>query len=155
MSKKIVLPIVIAVLVVGALYLATRSGKAPTMSPAASGQASPTPSQKPTQPKVQKGEMFKNSSVYPMAYQIFPGNLSDSAKTATKGWTIKTTTQKDGSTMVELLPSEQTDKMQKFVVAKGQTLYFVELNPIEDTTQKDVYLLDDYGVLVGADGTVQ
>ena len=39
-------------------------------------------------------------------------------------------------------------------VKKGETFYFVELNPNDDTSSKDMYLTDDYGVIVGADGKV-
>lgn len=115
----------------------------------------PTPTKAPTPSKPVKGDVFATSAIKNMAYQVYPGKLSDAAKTATKGWTIKATPQKDGSTVVEFIPSEQTDKKTSYTVLKGQTLYFVELNPGDDTNAKDMYLQDDYGVIVGADGKVQ
>lgn len=118
-------------------------------------EASPTPT-KATAPKPPvKGDVFATSSIKNMAYQVYPGTLSDAAKVATKGWTIKSTVQKDGSAMVEFIPLEQEDKKTSYTVKKGQILYFVEINPGDDTDAKDMYLQDDYGVIVGADGLVQ
>ena len=115
--------------------------------------ATPTMIARPQPPVA--GDIFADSSIKSMAYQVFPGKLSDSAVIATKGWTIKSTLQKDGSTIVDFIPSEQVDQVKSYMVKNGDKLYFVEENPGDDTESKDMFLQDDYGVLVGTDGIVR
>lgn len=157
MKNNSLVIVVLVLIVLGGVLVLTRRSSANNPSAAAAEQTTPTPTSTPTprpQPPV-AGDIFADSAIKSMAYQVFPGKLSDSAVVATKGFTFKFTLQKNGSTKVDFIPSEQEDKASSYIVKKGETLYFVEVNPGDDTDLKDIYLQDDYGVLVGADGTVQ
>ncbi len=158
MKNNVLVPVVLVLIVLGGVLVLTRKSSSATPPEMMTEQTTPTPTPTPTMARPQPpvaGDVFANSSIKSMAYQVFPGKLSDSAVIATKGWAIKSTLQKDGSTKVDFIPSEQADQAKSYAVKKGDTLYFVEVNPGDDTESKDMFLQDDYGVLVGADGMVK
>ena len=150
MNKNIGILVIVLIVILGAVLWFSKStpGTQTTMT----SEVTPTPTQFP-QPPI-KGELFSNSAIKSFAYEVWPGKMNATATKATMGWTIKSTLQKDGRTLVEFIPLEQEDKKVSYTVKKGETLYFVELNPNDDTSAKDMYLTDDYGVIVGADGKV-
>lgn len=162
MKKDYTVWIVLALIVLGVgLVVIRKTGQNEIPKQLTEEITEKTPEETPTPTKAAfpkppvKGEIFASSAIKDMAYEVFPAKLSNAAKVATKGWTIKAIAQKNGMTLVEFIPSEQSDKKTSYTVKKGQILYFVELNPGDDTEAKDNYLLDDYGVIVGADGLVQ
>ncbi|HEX9007940.1 MAG TPA: hypothetical protein VF837_01635 [Patescibacteria group bacterium] len=156
MNKNVGILVIVLIVILGAVLWFSKStpGTQITMmgEVTPTTQPTPTPTQFP-QPPV-KGEMFANSAIKSYAYEVWPGKMDAAATKATMGWTIKSTLQKNGMTLVEFIPLEQVDKKVSYTVKKGEILYFVELNPNDDTSTKDMYLTDDYGVIVGADGKV-
>ena len=100
------------------------------------------------------GSVFKNFTDYRKAYLIYPGEMTPLAAKALKGWTLKSTVNRDGSTVIDLIPSNNVDRTQHYFVRKGESLYFVEKSPLDDNEDTDGDLLDDYGVVVGSDGLV-
>jgi hypothetical protein len=97
---------------------------------------------------------FSQSPDYAVAKQIFPGIISAEAKTAMQNFTMKTTTQADGSTMVTLTPKNAAEKQQIYFVKSGEKLYFVEKFPGDDASGSDNNLKDDYGIVVDASGNI-
>lgn len=104
-----------------------------------------------------KGANLKTSPLYSFAYQIAPGNLSETAKKALNGWDIKTQNNLDGSTTVTLTPKDSDDQSQQYIVKQGNTLYFIEQTPIDDKadSDKDLNYRDDYGIITDQNGIIQ
>lgn len=158
MNKNIVIPVVLVLAVLGVVMYMSK-GSPQSTAPVAMEQITPTetptPTKKPFPKPPVKGEVFANSEVKDLAHEVWPGKQTAEALVATKGWTIKSTMQKNGMTLVEFIPSEQVDKKSSYTVKKGETLYFVEVNPGDDSEEVDKFLQDDFGVIVGPDGLVQ
>lgn len=104
-----------------------------------------------------KGMDLTKTPLFRYAYQIAPGTLSSSAKQAITGWSIKTTAQSDGSTVVVLTPKDSEDQSQQYIVKQGETLYFIEQTPFDDKVDqdKDLNYRDDYGIIVDKNGIIQ
>lgn len=98
--------------------------------------------------------LFSASPDVSYAYKIFPGPLDEKAGAATVNYNINYQTQNDGSTKVILVPKEQEEKIQQYTVKSGETLYFVEKFPGDDTVNKDKNLKDDYGIVVDNNGYI-
>lgn len=112
-------------------------------------------SSKPQSPKA--GDKLADLAISKFAFQVFPGELTTTAKQALIGWEIKTTANADGTTQVILSPKNTDDKQSSYKVATGQTLYFVEMSAGDDdeASNTDSNLRDDYGVLVDEGGIIQ
>lgn len=104
-----------------------------------------------------KGMNLKTSPLFKYAYQIAPGDLSDSTKQALVGWTVSSKNQADGSLLVTLTPKDSSDQYQEYVIKSGQTLYFIEQTPSDDKQDQDQDLnyRDDYGIIVDSSGIIQ
>lgn len=70
---------------------------------------------------------------------------------------MKTQTLADGSTQVDLVPTETGSnyKNQTFIVKTGFKLYFIEIRSGDDQPGQDNDPRDDIGILVDANGIVQ
>lgn len=104
-----------------------------------------------------KGTNLKTTPLFQYAFQIAPGDLSDSAKKALVGWTITTEKKSDGSVVVTLTPKDSDDQDQQYTVKSGQVLYFIEQTPADDKSDLDTDLnyRDDYGIVTDASGLIQ
>ena len=104
-----------------------------------------------------KGQKLSDSPLAKYAYQIVPGPMSDATKAVLTGFDVKTTAMADGSTQVDLVPKDSDDQYQRYVVKKGQIMYFVEMTPADDKTDsdKDMNYRDDYGLITDANGIIQ
>jgi len=109
----------------------------------------------PAPPK--SGDKFSDTTVFASAVQVFPGDLTEAARNALTGFDMTTSKNDDGTTQVTFIPKDQDDQKSSYKVAEGQTLYFVEMSKGDDNedTNKDMFLRDDYGILVDKDGIVQ
>lgn len=116
-----------------------------------------TPSPTPTRmPLLTKGMKFVGTPYEKNAYLIAPGDLSIAAQKALVGWNIKKDTLADGSLRVSLIPKDSDDIAQTYTIKPGYSLYFVEITFSDDTSSdKDLNLRDDYGIIVDKDGIVQ
>lgn len=105
------------------------------------------------------GQKFSDTNLAADAVLIAPGALSAQAQAATSGWQVKSRSLSDGSTQVDLIPvgSEATegDSKHTFNLKTGDKLYFVDLNPGDDSSAHDANTNDDVGILVDANGIVQ
>jgi hypothetical protein len=163
MYKNIVIVILVLVVAVetgyivmkrGSWYLpATRQG---------TGQAGAVPSGTPPSgaPKPMmagKGQKLADSPLAKYAFQIVPGPMSDAATTAMVGFSAKLLTLADGSTQVDLTPKDSDDQYQRYVVKKGEILYFVEMTPADDKadSDRDLNYRDDYGIITDVNGIIQ
>jgi len=113
---------------------------------------SPTNNKRP--PFLAAGMKFQDNPLFSKAYKIAPGTLSADAQKALTGWDVKQQTLVDGTIQVNLVPHESEDVQQEFMVKPGYSLYFIEMNLIDDTTQKDNNKQDDMGVLVDQNGLI-
>lgn len=111
----------------------------------------------PRIPLLKKGDNFNDSPLKKFAYQIAPGPLSSETKQALVGFQIDSQTQTDGSIVVKLTPKDSDDQNMQYTVKNGETLYFIEMTPVDDKgdQDKDLNLRDDYGVITDANGIVQ
>lgn len=112
---------------------------------------------RPAPAMVIKGQTFADNPLSSKAFLIFPTTraLSSEAQTALTGWNIKKTPNADGSTQVDLIPSESADIKQSFIVKAGYKLYFVDLTSSDEKTGVEQNRGDDIGVLVDDKRIVQ
>jgi hypothetical protein len=145
--KKYSFVLFIIVLVVVAGFLLTKSyqgnGVETTSNPVQAAADNPTAK-----------NLFSQSPDYASAAQIFPGALSDKAKLYIENYDMKTQTASDGVTQITLTPKEKGEGIQTYQIKSGQTLYFIEKYPGDDTKEVDKNLKDDYGVIVDAQGYI-
>lgn len=154
MSKK-TLVILLAVVIAGLAYLKFKPTAKGGVSEAKNGTGETSVRRTPPQ-KPQPGDKLADLSVAQFAFKVAPGELTSAGKTALTGWDIKTSTQKDGSITVVLVPNKTDDQKQSYTVPSGDSLYFVEMSTGDDNQQAgtDSRLQDDYGLIVNADGIV-
>ena len=98
--------------------------------------------------------LFSTSPDYSASVQIFPGELSDTAKMYLANFDMNTQAQSDGSTIVSLTPKGGSGPVQKYTVKSDQVLYFVEKFPGDDSNDNDLNMNDDYGVIVDSNGFI-
>lgn len=114
--------------------------------------------QRPGGPPSMKGQKFSDTQLFSQAVQIYPGDISASAKAIMSGWILKTKTLADGTTQADLIPmgSEATegDTSHSFNLKASDKLYFVDINPNDDGPS-DQNTRDDMGIVVDASGMVQ
>ena len=166
MVKNIVIA-VLALVVIGetGYIVMRRHSYAPPMMPQTYGHAggpsgmmpSGAPSGAPKPMMAGKGQKLSDSPLAKYAYQIVPGPISDATKAVLTGFDVKTTTIADGSTQVDLVPKDSDDQYQRYVVKKGEIMYFVEMTPADDNkdSDKDSNYRDDYGLITDANGIIQ
>lgn len=148
--------VVLALLAIGEGYLLYKNYSNKPKSEATETTSSAKPSPAPRIPFLTKGMKLADWPMSKFAYQIAPGDLSVGAQSALSGWTIKSTSQSDGSLLVSLTPKTSDDQSQQYTVKKGEILYFVEMTPVDDKdVNTDTNLRDDYGVITDAQGIVQ
>jgi hypothetical protein len=99
-------------------------------------------------------QLFKDSSMFQYAYQIFPGPISDQTKNAMAGFMTTSKTLPDGSTQITMTATNPEYKNQQYSVKPGYVLYFIEKSPGDDSASEntDRYLPDDTAVLVDPQG---
>lgn len=120
-------------------------------SPETGGKPSPRPQ------LLTKGMKLFGSQIEKFAYKVMPGDLSEDAKKALIGFNMKTDKLSNGSIRVDLVPKDTDDEFQTYVVKPGNSLFFVEMTPLDDKAaeDKDINYRDDYGIIVDKDGIVQ
>ena len=115
--------------------------------------------QRPGGPPNMKGHKLSDTNFANQAVQIYPGDLSDSAKSTMSGWDLKTSSLQDGSTQVSLIPTGseavEGDSAHTFDVKSGDKLYFVDINPNDDNSKEDGSARDDIGILTDSNGIIQ
>jgi len=153
--------LVVAVLVEGYLLFMKKPAPAPMVT-GTQTQVSPRPSGapnggRPPAPPLAKGDKLAGSAMEKYTHLIAPGTISADSQTYLTGFTVKTTALPDGSTQVDLVPKDSDDQFQSYVLKTGQSLYFVEMTPLDDKADTDVdtNYRDDYGIVVDANGLVQ
>lgn len=145
------------VLAEGGYILKLRHARSLSMTPAVSDdKPRPSTGARPLMPPV-KGDKLTDSAIFQSAYEVYPGALTDAAKSALIGWDIKTMKNKDGSATVSMVPHNPEDPTNSYTVKAGEKLYFVEMTPADDKAEvnEDNNLRDDYGLIVNADGIIQ
>lgn len=97
---------------------------------------------------------FSDSPYWSYAYLISNNNLNDQAKVALSGFDRKMRTLSDGSVEITLkaLSSDYSD--QKYILKKGEKLYFIETSLSDDSQFKEYNLGDDIAVKVDSNGYV-
>jgi|GEM_PF-3598111 len=164
MAKNIAIAILGIVVVVETALLGRRFLQHPMMHRTSQSQsvaATNSPSGPPAGMKPpafpKKGDKLSDLPVAKTAYQVAPGDMLADTKTATAGWSIVQNKQSDGSLIVDFIPKEANDQRQQYTVKTGETLYFVELNSVDDSPGQndDINLRDDYGIITNADGIIQ
>ncbi len=139
--KKIIIGVIIVALVgVGAwMFLRT----------------TPTASQESGLPSASAQEKFEGSRYQQFAVQIAPGPLSAAAQQALVGFDYASSTLPNGSINVTLTAKEQSYQSQQYMVAPGQTLYFIEMSSADDASgTRDASLRDDTAILVDQNGYI-
>lgn len=152
--------LVVAVLVEG--YMLWMKKSSPAKVAGAQTQMSPRPSGGPAggrapSPPLAKGDKLMGSAMEKYTHLIAPGPISADSQQYLTGFSVKTTALSDGSTQVDLVPKDSDDQFQSYVLKTGQSLYFVEMTPLDDKADTDVdaNYRDDYGIVVDASGLVQ
>lgn len=152
MKNVIIVLLLIAVIAEGYFLMMK---KLPTAVAGAQTQSSPRPTGRPPKP-VAKGDKLAGSAMEQFAFPVFP-SVTDDAKKVTTGFDIKTKKLADGSTEVDFMPKDSDDQFQSYVVKPGNSLYFIEMTPVDDKSDsdRDLNYRDDYGIIVDKDGIVQ
>lgn len=155
-NKTAYVVFVIAILLVGGgVFWAAKNLNKPSVPEQVLGQAT----ERPKGPPSLKGQKFSDTNLADSAELIYPGTISESAKAVMSGWDLKTKVLPDGTTQVDLVPvgSEATegDTSHSFVLKTGDKLYFVDLNPGDDSSTEDANTHDDMGIVVDANGVIQ
>lgn len=131
---------------------------ATTPSPQTSGGPRPSgfPGGRPPAP-LARGDKFVGSAVEKFAHLIAPGTISADSQQYLTGFAVKSTSLEGGDTQVDLVPKDSDDQFQSYVLKPGDSLYFVEMTPVDDKADKDVdaNYRDDYGIVVNSQGIVQ
>jgi hypothetical protein len=150
--KNLMLVLLVLLVLGGGVYFYRKAYPISTSNSATSSNSSPIAVTSP----VSTGKtLFSDSPDAATSAVIFPGSLSDQAKTFVENFTMSTEIQSDGSTTVSLMPKNTSDeKPQTYNVKNGQKLYFIEKFPGDDAADKDSNIKDDYGVIVDADGFI-
>ena len=157
-SGLYILIIVLLIVLGGVGYMVYKGSKVINSVPE---EVAETAAPAPKGPPSLKGQTFANTDFYSNAVLVYPGTLSKEAKAVSTGWQVKSKTLPDGTTQVDLIPvgSEATegDTAHTFNLAKGDKLYFVDLNPKDDnnTENADNNKNDDMGIIVGPDVIVK
>lgn len=158
-SSGLYLLIVVLIIVLGGVgYMVYKGSK--VVAPVAE-ETTQTAAPAPKGPPNLKGQTFADTDMFSNAVLVYPGALTKEAQAVTTGWQVKSKTLPDGTTQVDLIPvgSEATegDTAHTFNLAKGDKLYFVDLNPNDDdnTASSDKNKNDDMGIVVGSDGIVK
>lgn len=157
--KNVIIMVLVVVVAIES-YLLVSKKMTSRQSNVAGVQASATPSAggRPIgrSPMVGKGQKLAGSPMAQYTHEIFPEMAAD-AKSAMIGFEVTTAVQSDGSTLVTLMPKDSDDQKQEYVVKKGNSLYFVEMTPVDDNadSDKDLNYRDDYGVILDANGIIQ
>lgn len=158
MWKNIVI-IVLSVVVIGeTLMLISSKQNAPVQNENPVVKTATSSTTQRTPPAIlTKGDKLTDSPISKFSYQVYPGSLSDSAKTALVGWNIKTQTLNNGLVQISLTPKDADDQSQQYTLKPDQKLYFVEMTKADDSTnpEQDKNLRDDYGIITNQEGIVQ
>lgn len=151
----IVAAVVLLLAVGGGLYFMNKTSE----KSATPEEVREVPSGAPTGRGSLSGQKFADTQLAQSAVLIYPGAMSAEAKAATSGWQLKTTQNTDGTTQASLVPvgSEATegDSAHTFTLKTGDKLYFVDLNPSDDSPNMDNNKNDDIGIVVDANGIIQ
>ncbi|HUD20253.1 MAG TPA: hypothetical protein VMR81_07460 [Patescibacteria group bacterium] len=158
MNKNILIAgLMLAVIVeTGYIVMKRNRSQVPTaMVLSAQSKKPPSPSGRPQM--LSKGMKLPGSQLAKFAFQVVPGPMSVDAKKATIGFSVNTTMLPDGSTQVDLTPKDSDDQYQRYVVKKGDTLYFIEMTPVDDNagSDRDINYRDDYGIITDTNGVIQ
>ena len=101
-------------------------------------------------------QKLSDSSFAAVSYKIYPGTMSSQAKQAMTGFAMQTKTASDGSALVTLVANKSGYRTQTYTVKTGQSLYFIERMPRDDSLGQDTDHLfgDDTAVVVDANGYI-
>lgn len=147
---------VLLVVIAGGVYFMVKSGENKSTSEETS--EAPVPRVAGAETGL-KGQKFSGTNLANDAVLIAPGALSAEAQAVTSGWQVKSRSLSDGTGQVDLIPvgSEATegDSAHTFNLKAGDKLYFVDLNPGDDSSAADNNKNDDVGILVDADGIIR
>lgn len=99
---------------------------------------------------------FQGSRYEQYAYKIGPGVLSESAKEALAGFTIRSKELPDRTTQVILQAQKKEYHTQTYLLKQGYSLYFIEESKNDDdpSSHTDATLEDDTAVLVDPQGFI-
>ncbi len=159
MKNIIIVILALLVLGEGALLVRRKFSQQVSMAKASpTVQTSPSPdANRPKPMMVGKGVKLQGSPLEQYAYKVAPGDMNDDAKKALVGFSIDTQKQADGSLVVKFTPKDSDDQNQQYIVKTGESLYFVEMTPLDDKPDqdKDINYRDDYGIIVDQNGIIQ
>lgn len=117
-----------------------------------------TPAQRPADLPNLKGQKLSDTKFAANAHEIYP-ILKEDALIPMSGWDRNVTDLHDGTFRIDLIPSGsetlEGDSKHTFIMKKGETLYFVDLNPGDDSSGADGNKNDDIGIIVNANGIIQ
>lgn len=111
----------------------------------------------PRPPLVGKGSKLTGSPLEPFAYKLAPGAIPSETTAKLVGFAVTTKTLSDGSEQVTLAPKDSEDQLQQYTVKPGESLYFIEMTPVDDKadSDKDLNYRDDYAIITDAQGILQ
>jgi hypothetical protein len=164
-KKSILLTALVLVAAAAVLFVLVRhrgvgsavsGGQTATIPAVAGAPGTPPPgTARPALPPIAIGTPFSASPYAAHAYLI---SMTDSLDAATQqaltGFRIDRRKLADGSFTVQIVSLGISAPPQMFTVAPGDKLYFVENSLMDDSSGTDRFLMDDFGVLVNASGTI-
>lgn len=150
--------IILLVVAVGGIYFASKKFEGASIEENAESPASLT--KVVVHAPSLKGQKLSDTRFAANAVQIYPGIISESAKSTMSGWDLKTVSNSDGTITASLVPtgSEITegDSSHTYTLHSGDKLYFVDMNPGDDVANStDNNKNDDMGIVVNSDGLIQ
>ena len=162
MNKGLLLAGVGVVVVGGAVWVMnSQSASAPSNTAAAVGTSAQTqqqPAPAPQPAAAAAANAFASSPDYAYATEVYPTPASD-ATSMLGAFTIKKSDLGGGQTKVTLVNGGEAAEGsgyqdQSVTVNAGQSVYFIEKTPRDDTTSEDSNTKDDYLVVVDAQGNL-
>ena len=157
MLKNVIIAILILIVLTETGYIALKK-TAPKVTQEITEKANVLPSKRPRGPQLlTKGMKLSDSPISKFAFKVAPGEVSSQSQAALAGWTIKSENLSDGSVQVTFTPKNSDDQSSQYILKQGQILYFVEMTPVDDSSQQDsdTNLRDDYGIITDQNGIVQ
>lgn len=99
------------------------------------------------------GQLFAQSSDAPYAHELYPTVATDAAASL-GAFSYHVTDLGNGTHAVTIDNNTEGYTPQSVTVTTGQSVYFIERSPRDDTNQEDSGTRDDYLVAVDANGYV-
>ncbi len=107
-------------------------------------------------PVLTKGMKLSDSPLAESAYKVYPGTMSAETKKVLSNFNVIMQKSVNGAEIILLTPKNSPETGQVYIVKSGNSLYFIEQNPVDDkSASADANLRDDYGVIVDNNGVVQ